>query len=338
MLDRGDYNSSPSCSPRRLLDRLRAYRAAAAGSLRRRRGRRARRPAGRERGSFSAATRSRFRTGPSITPDAVLGPPRRPQARARWTESGRPVLEDRRSAQTCSSTRRRSSTTRGRGRGDAGTRRRAGGGAGARGGRVKRLLALTHRRIGTSAPRSPARRARSSRRPSRQRDFDIIEVRYGERGGPMLVKGGALGRRVGGDRDEGCRCPSAEEEVVMTRMVQLSVAGDVGEAEELEAILAHRASRSELARAVEHHPRATDAVRRCSPGQLDAAQDAIEATEPDERLPTPAPAHPTCCSGIGAVSARSASRRGTNSPIGWSREGEHQGAPRGKGSRVRGCL
>ena len=72
----------------------------------------------------------------------------------------------------------------------------------------------------------------------------------------------------------------------MTEMVQLAVAGDVTEAEELQTILRQAGIESELEPAVDQHPRANEdapqkvLVRESS---LEAAQEAIEAmTEPDE--------------------------------------------------------
>jgi hypothetical protein len=69
-------------------------------------------------------------------------------------------------------------------------------------------------------------------------------------------------------------------------MVQLAVAGDVAEAEELQTILRSAGIESELETAVEHHPAATeDAPQKVlvPESSLEAAQDAIEAlTEPDE--------------------------------------------------------
>jgi hypothetical protein len=69
-------------------------------------------------------------------------------------------------------------------------------------------------------------------------------------------------------------------------MVQVAVAGDVAEAEELQTILRSAGIESELEIAVEHHPRETEDVPQkvlVPEGSLEAAQDAIEAlTEPDE--------------------------------------------------------
>jgi hypothetical protein len=72
----------------------------------------------------------------------------------------------------------------------------------------------------------------------------------------------------------------------MTQMVQVAVAGDITEAEELQTILREAGIESELETAVEHHPSSTeDAPQKVlvPEGSLEAAQDAIEAlTEPDE--------------------------------------------------------
>ncbi len=71
-------------------------------------------------------------------------------------------------------------------------------------------------------------------------------------------------------------------------MVQLAVAGDVAEAEEIQTILRTAGIDSELEVAVEHHPAATeDAPQKVlvPESSLEAAQDAIEAlTEPDELI------------------------------------------------------
>jgi hypothetical protein len=72
----------------------------------------------------------------------------------------------------------------------------------------------------------------------------------------------------------------------MTRMVQVAVAGDVTEAEELEAILQAAGIDTQLESAVEHHPTATeDAPQKVLVPEtsLEAAIDAIESlSEPDE--------------------------------------------------------
>ncbi len=72
----------------------------------------------------------------------------------------------------------------------------------------------------------------------------------------------------------------------MTAMVQLAVAEDIGEAEELQAILSAAGIPSQLEVAVDHHPRETEDVPQkvlVPEASLEAAREAIEAsTEPDE--------------------------------------------------------
>ena len=74
----------------------------------------------------------------------------------------------------------------------------------------------------------------------------------------------------------------------MTNMVQVALAEDVTEAEELQAILEQAGIPSELETAVEHHPRGTeDAPQKVlvAESSLEAAQFAIEAmTDADELL------------------------------------------------------
>jgi len=74
----------------------------------------------------------------------------------------------------------------------------------------------------------------------------------------------------------------------MTEMVQVAIAGDVTEAEELQAILREAGIDSHLESAVEHHPSATDDVPMkvlVRASELVAAEDAIEAmSEPDELI------------------------------------------------------
>jgi hypothetical protein len=69
-------------------------------------------------------------------------------------------------------------------------------------------------------------------------------------------------------------------------MVQLAVAGDLTEAEEMQAILQTAGIESELQPAVDQHPAALDDVPTqvlVPESSLEAAQNAIEAlTEPDE--------------------------------------------------------
>jgi hypothetical protein len=72
----------------------------------------------------------------------------------------------------------------------------------------------------------------------------------------------------------------------MTRMVQVAVAGDVTEAEELESILQAAGIDAQLEPAVDHHPAETeDAPQKVlvPESSLEAAIDAIESlSEPDE--------------------------------------------------------
>ena len=72
----------------------------------------------------------------------------------------------------------------------------------------------------------------------------------------------------------------------MTRMVQVAVAGDVTEAEELESILQSAGIDTQLEPAVDHHPTETeDAPQKVlvPEASLEAALEAIESlSEPDE--------------------------------------------------------
>ena len=72
----------------------------------------------------------------------------------------------------------------------------------------------------------------------------------------------------------------------MTRMVQVAVAGDVTEAEELEAILQAAGIDSQFEAAVEHHPaEIEDAPQKVLVPEtsLEAAMHAIESmSDPDE--------------------------------------------------------
>ena len=75
------------------------------------------------------------------------------------------------------------------------------------------------------------------------------------------------------------------------RMVQVAIAGDVTEAEEIQTILHEAGIASELETAVDHHPSATeDAPQKVlvPESSLEAAQEAIEAmTEPDDIVAEP---------------------------------------------------
>ena len=72
----------------------------------------------------------------------------------------------------------------------------------------------------------------------------------------------------------------------MTQLVQVALAEDISEAEELQTILRQAGIASELETAVEHHPRETeDAPQKVlvPESSLEAAKHAIEAlTDPDE--------------------------------------------------------
>ena len=74
----------------------------------------------------------------------------------------------------------------------------------------------------------------------------------------------------------------------MTQMVQVALAEDVAEAEEIQGILQAAGIESELQTAVEHHPRAVeDAPQKVlvPESQLEQAQHAIESlTDPDDLI------------------------------------------------------
>ena len=74
----------------------------------------------------------------------------------------------------------------------------------------------------------------------------------------------------------------------MTQLVQVALAEDVGEAEELQAILRAAGIESSLETAVDHHPRATENAPQkvlVPESSLEAAQHAIESmTDPDELI------------------------------------------------------
>jgi hypothetical protein len=72
----------------------------------------------------------------------------------------------------------------------------------------------------------------------------------------------------------------------MTRMVQVAVAGDVTEAEELESMLKAAGIEAQLEPAIDHHPREVeDAPQKVlvPEGSLEAAIHAIESlSDPDD--------------------------------------------------------
>ena len=74
----------------------------------------------------------------------------------------------------------------------------------------------------------------------------------------------------------------------MTRLVQVALAEDIAEAEELQTILRQAGIIAELETAVEHHPRATENAPQkvlVPESSLEEAQHAIEAlTDPDDLI------------------------------------------------------
>ena len=72
----------------------------------------------------------------------------------------------------------------------------------------------------------------------------------------------------------------------MTELVQVALAEDIAEAEELQTILQQAGIASELETAVEHHPRETENAPQkvlVPEESLEAARHAIEAlTDPDD--------------------------------------------------------
>jgi hypothetical protein len=74
----------------------------------------------------------------------------------------------------------------------------------------------------------------------------------------------------------------------VTRLVQVALAEDITEAEELQTILRQAGIVSELESAVEHHPRATENTPQkvlVPESSLEEAQHAIEAlTDPEDLI------------------------------------------------------
>jgi ribonuclease Z len=133
--------------------------------------------------------------GGTVAPEQVLGPPRagRKVVIAGDTRPGREVLEVSREADLL--VHEATFASEEQGRADETLHSTAAGAAElARLAGVK-MLALTHLSNRYFGPEI-AREARAVFRETVvPRDFDIIDVRFPERGGPRLVKGGALGRR-----------------------------------------------------------------------------------------------------------------------------------------------
>ena len=150
-----------------------------------------------------------------------------------------------------------------------------------------RLLALTHLSTRYFGPELAREARRVFARTVVPRDFDTIDVPFHERGEPELVKGGALRER----RRPAPQPTSATNgggEASMMGMVQVAVAGDITEAEELQDILRSAGIDSVLEMAVDHHAAETENAPQkvLVPEQsLEAAQDAIESlTEPDDLI------------------------------------------------------
>src|SRR5262249_48080409 len=110
----------------------------------------------------------------------------------------------------------------------------------------------------------------------------------------------------------------------MTQLVQVALAEDIAEAEELQTILNQAGIASELEPAVEHHPRGNEDTPQkvlVAEESLEAAQHAIEAlTDPDELVSD-------ACQGV-ASDARWRSgrlcRRDVRSPLSVSRRWEER--------------
>jgi ribonuclease Z len=136
-----------------------------------------------------------------------------------------------------------------------------------------RLLALTHLSTRYFGPEL-AREARAVFADTVvPRDFDTIEVPFPERGAPQLVRGGGAGP---GERPY--------DPAAMSRMVQVAVAGDVTEAEELQELLRNAGIEAEVEATI-----ADEGLNVLVPdSSLEAAQDAIEAlSEPDDLISEP---------------------------------------------------
>ena len=207
VLERGDYNlvTFPRRA-RRLVDRIRARRAPAPRAVRRRGGTIVLGIGpGPERGALQRGDSVTLPDGRTITPDAVLGPARAgrklvlsgdtmPAASVLEIAHGADLLvheatfgddEGERARETMHSTAREAAEL-------------------ARAAEVK-MLALTHlsnRYFGSELAREARAVFAETVVP---KDFDIIELRFEERGGPLLVKGGALARQAEGPGKSLCR-------------------------------------------------------------------------------------------------------------------------------------
>jgi ribonuclease Z len=152
-------------------------------------------PSGPARGALQAGQTITLADGRTVPPELVLGPPRpgRKVVLAGDTAPTRSVLETALDADLlvheatfCEEESERARETE---------HSTAGAAALARDANV-RLLALTHLSSRYFGP-EVAREARAVFAETVvPRDFDIIDVRFQERGGPLLVKGGAIHRRA----------------------------------------------------------------------------------------------------------------------------------------------
>jgi ribonuclease Z len=231
-------------------------------------------PDGPERGRLQRGETVRLADGRTVSPADVLGPPRSgrtlvlsgdtaPAASVVEAASGADVLVH--EATFLADERARARETLHSTAGEAALVAREAG---------ARLLALTHlstRYFGHQVVEEARQLFPETVVP---RDLDVVAVPFPERGPPALVRGGARPIRA------------AVGSEAMTRLVQIAVAGDVAEAEQLRDLLSAAGIESHLEMAAEHEPGAMDdpPLKVLVPeGEVDAARDAIEAlTEPDE--------------------------------------------------------
>ena len=230
-------------------------------------------PNGPERGALQRGEPVTLAEGRVVTPDQVLGQarPSRTVVIAGDTAPAPSVLEAARGADLLVHDATFLEDERERAQRDRALDRAGGGRARARRGSDD---ARPH------APLQPLLRARGGARGARglPRDGRPAGLRRhrdplpGARRAPAAQRGRAPGR--------------ADTLPAMTRMVQVALAEDVTEAEEIQSILETAGISSELETAVEHHPRETeDAPQKVlvPESHLEAAQHAIESmTGPDE--------------------------------------------------------
>ena len=233
VLERGDYNlvTFPVAHAVQSLG-FALRRAPAAGPLRRRGGRRARRALrARARAAAGAASRSRSRTTASSRRTRCSGPPRpgRKVVLSGDTAPSATVLEAARGAEVLVHEATFLDEERERAQ-ETGHSTALEAAELAREAEVG-LLALTHlsnRYFGPEAAREARTIFPETVVP---KDFDVIDVPFPERGSPRLVKGGALD-----DREARAARARAGGRLVSS-LVQVALAETVAEAEELEAML-----------------------------------------------------------------------------------------------------